>query len=83
MSHWQMKRLPGSTLPDRSVSKSLTCPCSEVITSENDDVLIEKSMEHLRRSHPEISDDTTRNQILFMLLLTQYDEGSSYLYDHP
>jgi predicted small metal-binding protein len=43
---------------------TLRCPCTEVLTGDNEDELVEKVQEHLQEKHP--GREYTRDEILFL-----------------
>jgi hypothetical protein len=44
--------------------RHLSCPCGELITGEDDDVLVGKTQSHLKEAHPD--HEYTRDEILFL-----------------
>lgn len=48
------------------MTKTLVCPCSEVIVGETDDLLVESVEEHLTQMHPTRVGEYSRDEILFM-----------------
>ena len=48
------------------MTKTLTCPCGEMIQGEDEDQLVEKVNEHLAEKHPDLAGHYTREQILSM-----------------
>lgn len=52
------------TREETAMKTHLACPCGELIVGEDEDDLVRKVQEHLRKEHPQLEYD--RSQILFM-----------------
>lgn len=48
------------------VRTRLRCPCGEMITAPDEDLLVERAYEHLVAEHPALADTYTRDEVLFM-----------------
>ncbi len=44
----------------------LDCPCGERLTGDTEDDIVDVSLAHLRREHPDKADGYEREHILFM-----------------
>jgi hypothetical protein len=42
----------------------LTCPCSETLTGDTEDEIVQASLAHLQAKHPDMADKYDRDQIL-------------------
>jgi hypothetical protein len=49
-----------------SEKTQLDCPCGEHIEGRDEDDLVAKAMDHLRREHPDLADEYKREHILFI-----------------
>lgn len=48
------------------MAKRINCECGYVVHGETDDELIAKAEEHIRKSHPELVGQLTREDLLGM-----------------
>jgi hypothetical protein len=44
----------------------LRCPCGEMITAPDEDLLVERAYAHLAAEHPALADTYSREEVLFM-----------------
>jgi predicted small metal-binding protein len=49
------------------MARQLTCECGEVIRSETEDEVVERTLEHLRSDHPQLAGTMTRDDILALI----------------
>jgi predicted small metal-binding protein len=47
----------------RPMASQITCECGYVIRGANDDEVVARTREHLRRDHPELADTVTADMI--------------------
>ena len=49
------------------MARQITCECGQVVRGETEQELVEQTLEHLRRDHPQLVGKVTREEIDAMI----------------
>jgi predicted small metal-binding protein len=49
------------------MARQITCECGEILRGETEHELVERTLDHLRRDHPELADKLTRDDIVALI----------------
>ena len=49
------------------MARQITCECGKVVRGETEHELVEQTLEHLRRDHPQLVGKVTREDIVAMI----------------
>jgi predicted small metal-binding protein len=49
------------------MARQITCECGQVVRGETEDEVVDLTMDHLRRDHPQLADQVTRDEIVALI----------------
>jgi len=53
------------------MARQITCECGHVVRGDTDDQIVDLTVEHLRRDHPQLADRITRDEIVALIEVTE------------
>jgi predicted small metal-binding protein len=53
------------------MAKQITCECGHIVRGDTDDELVDGTLEHLRRDHPQLAEQITRDEIVALIEVTE------------
>jgi predicted small metal-binding protein len=63
-----IRERPGANNRSSSImARQITCECGQVVRGETEHELVEQTLEHLRRDHPQLVGKVTREDIVAMI----------------
>ena len=52
------------------MARQITCECGHVVLGDTEDEVVDRTLEHLRRDHPRLADQITRDEIVALIEVT-------------
>jgi predicted small metal-binding protein len=49
------------------MARQIMCECGQVVRGETEDEVVDLTMDHLRRDHPQLADQVTRDEIVALI----------------
>ena len=49
------------------MARQITCECGQIVRGDSEDELVELTLDHLRRDHPQLADRITRAEIVALI----------------
>jgi predicted small metal-binding protein len=49
------------------MARQITCECGHVVRGETEDEVVDLTLVHLRRDHPQLADQVTRDDIVVLI----------------
>jgi predicted small metal-binding protein len=49
------------------MARQITCECGHVVRGDTEDEVVDRTLAHLRRDHPQMADQITRDEIVALI----------------
>ena len=49
------------------MARQIRCECGEIVRGESESEVVERTFEHLRRDHPQLAGELTRDDIVALI----------------
>ncbi|HEY7076564.1 MAG TPA: hypothetical protein VH418_14395 [Solirubrobacteraceae bacterium] len=49
------------------MARQITCECGHIVRADTEDEVIDRTFEHLRRDHPQLAGQVTRDEIVALI----------------
>ena len=53
------------------MAKQITCECGHIVRGDSDDEVVDRTLQHLRRDHPQLADRITRDEIVALIEIVE------------